>query len=154
MQPENTQRGLQDILEDLLESTSVSRTTIRLDVPIQDLHLDTVAAEALAPSVRSLRDDVSITNLREVPTVEFLEQERRILVQNDCLTADPAVPQKLIDLYGVKAQMLGPLVCNDRLIGVVSVHYTPGPREWSDKDVDALREAIERTQQELDSWGR
>jgi GAF domain-containing protein len=154
MQAENTQRGLQDILEDLLESTSVSRTTIRLDVPIQDLHLDTVAAEALAPSVRSLRDDVSITNLREVPTVEFLEQERRILVQNDCLTADPAVPQKLIDLYGVKAQMLGPLVCNDRLIGVVSVHYTPGPREWSDKDVDALREAIERTQQELDSWGR
>jgi GAF domain-containing protein len=154
MQAENTQRALQDILEDLLESTSTSRTTIRLDVPIKDLHLDTVAAEALAPSVCSLRDDVSITNLREVPTVEFLEQERRILVQNDCLTADPAVPQKLIDLYGVKAQMLGPLVCNGRLIGVVSVHYTPGPREWSDKDVDALREAIERTQQELDSWGR
>jgi maleate isomerase len=93
MQPENTQRGLQDILEDLLESTSASRTTIRLDVPIQDLHLDTVAAEALAPSVRSLRDDVSITNLREVPTVEFLEQERRVLVQNDCLTADPLFPR-------------------------------------------------------------
>ena len=152
MQAENTQRGLQDILEDLLESTSASRTTIRLDVPIKDLHLDTVAAEALAPSVRSLRDDVSITNLREVPTVEFLEQERRVLVQNDCLTADPAVPQKLIDLYEVKAQMLGPLVRDDRLIGVVSVHYTPGPREWSDKDIDGLREAIERTQQELDSW--
>jgi maleate isomerase len=93
MQAENTQRGLQDILEDLLESTSASRTTIRLDVPIQDLHLDTVAAEALAPSVRSLRDDVSITNLREVPTVEFLEQERRVLVQNDCLTADPLFPR-------------------------------------------------------------
>jgi maleate isomerase len=93
MQAENTQRALQDILEDLLESTSASRTTIRLDVPIQDLHLDTVAAEALAPSVRSLRDDVSITNLREVPTVEFLEQERRVLVQNDCLTADPLFPR-------------------------------------------------------------
>ena len=73
-------------------------------------------------------------------------------MQNDCLTADPTVPQKLIDLYGVKAQMLGPLVRDDHLIGVVSVHYIPGLREWSDKDVDALREAIERTQQELDSW--
>jgi len=152
MEAENTQRALQKILEDLLELTSASRTTIRLDVPIKDLHLDTVAAEALAPSVRSLRGDVSITNLREVPTVEFLEKERHILVQNDCLTADPAVPQSLIDLYGVKAQMLGPLARDDRLIGVVSVHYTPGSREWSDKDVDALREAIERTQQELDSW--
>jgi maleate isomerase len=152
MDAENSRRALQEILDDLLESTSASRTTIRLDVPIKDLYLDMVAAEALAPSVRSLRDDVSITNLREVPTVEFLEKERRILVQNDCLMADPTVPQQLIDLYGVKAQMLGPLVRDDRLIGLISVHYTPGPREWSDKDLEALREAIERTQQELDSW--
>jgi hypothetical protein len=46
MEAENTQRALQHILEDLLKSTSASRTTIRLDVPIKDLHLDTQASAA------------------------------------------------------------------------------------------------------------
>ena len=122
-------------------------------MPDKDLHVDRVVAEAVAAGVRSIGDDSSIDQ-RALPTVMFLEEERRPLVQDDCLAADPAPPQALIDFYGVKAQMLGPLARNDRLIGVVSVHYTPGSREWSDKDVDALREAIERTQQELDSWGR
>ena len=108
-----------------------------------------MAAEALAPGVRTLRDDTSITNLREVPTVRFLDEERRLLVQNDCLTADPAVPRKLIELYGVKAQMLGPLVREDDLIGVISVHHNLGPREWSARDIEALQEAVHRVQQTL-----
>jgi GAF domain-containing protein len=140
-----------DVLEDLLTATAASRTTLRLDLPDKDLHVDRVVAEAVAAGVRSIGDDSSIDQ-RALPTVMFLEEERRPLVQNDCLAADPAPPQALIDFYGVKAQMLGPLVRDDHLIGWISVHYTPGPREWSDKDVDALREAIERTQQELDSW--
>jgi GAF domain-containing protein len=152
MEAENRQRALQKIMEDLLELTSASRTTVRLDMPSENFHLDTVAAEALASGVRSLRNDTSITNLREVPTVQFLEKERRILVQDDCLTADPTVPRNLIDFYGVKAQMLGPLVRDDQLIGLISVHYTPSSREWSEKDVEALQDAIQRTQQELTSW--
>jgi GAF domain-containing protein len=140
-----------DVLEDLLTVTAASRTTLRLDLPDKDLHVDRIVAEAVAAGVRPIGDDSSIDQ-RALPTVMFLEEERRPLVQNDCLAADPAPPQALIDFYGVKAQMLGPLVRDDHLIGWISVHYTPGPREWSDKDVDALREAIERTQQELDSW--
>jgi GAF domain-containing protein len=140
-----------DVLENLLTATAASRTTLRLDLPDKDLHVDRVVAEAVAAGVQSIGDDSSIDQ-RALPTVMFLEEERRPLVQNDCLAADPAPPQALIEFYGVKAQMLGPLVRDDHLIGWISVHYTPGPREWSHKDVDALREAIERTQQELDSW--
>lgn len=150
MEAKNTIAALQRILEDLLESTSASRTTIRLDSASNNLHLDAVAAEALAPGVRSLKDDTSITNLRGAPTVRFLEEERRLLVQNDCLTADPAVPRKLIELYGVKAQMLGPLVSEDDMIGVISVHYNLGPRKWSAEDADALQDAIRRAQRELE----
>ena len=143
--------AFRDVLEDLLSATAASRTTLRLDLPDKDLHVDRVVAEAVAAGVRSIGDDSSIDQ-RALPTVMFLEEERRPLVQDDCLAADPAPPQALIDLYGVKAQMLGPLVRDDRLIGWISVHYTLGSREWSDEDVEALREAIERTQQELASW--
>ena len=107
-------------------------------------------AEALAPGVRSIRDDTSIRNLRDAATVRFLEDQRRPLVQNDCATDGLAPPSELIELYGVRAQMLTPLVHEGRLIGVISVHYVPGPRNWSAEDVAALQEAAERVQRELD----
>ena len=141
----------QEILQDLLVSTGASRTTLRLDLPDQDAGLDTVAAEALALGIRSMRDDTSIRNLRGASTVRFLEEQRRPLVQNDCLADDLAPPSELIELYGVRAQMLAPIVRDDRLIGVISVHYIPGPRDWRAEDVAALEEATERVQRELDA---
>ena len=150
MEAKNMQTAFQKILEDLLDSTAASRTTVRLDLPDKNFHLDTVAAEALAPGIRSLKDDTSITDLRKVPTYEFVEKERRILVQNDCLTADPAPPSALIDHYGVKAQMLGPIVRDGRMIGIISMHYTPGPREWGEQDVAALQDALERVRHALE----
>jgi GAF domain-containing protein len=140
----------QEILEELLGSTGASRTTLRLDLADEDTGLDAVAAEALAPGVRSIRDDTSIRNLRGSSTVRFLDEHRRPLVQEDCLAADPAPPPELMELYGVRAQMVAPLVRESRLIGVISVHYVPGPREWSAEDVAALQEAVERVQRELD----
>ena len=110
-----------------------------------------VAAEALAPGVRSISDDTSIRNLRGTSTVRFLEEQRRPLVQNDCLADDLAPPPELIELYGVRAQMVAPLVRDDSLIGVISVHYVPGPRGWSAQDLAALQEATERVLRELDS---
>jgi GAF domain-containing protein len=140
----------QEILEELLGSTGASRTTLRLDLADEDTGLDAVAAEALAPGVRSIRDDTSIRNLRGSSTVRFLDEHRRPLVQEDCLAADPAPPPELMELYGVRAQMVAPLVRESRLIGVISVHYVPGPREWSAEDVAALQKAVERVQRELD----
>jgi maleate isomerase len=143
--------ALRDILHDLLTTTTASRTTLRLGLPKRNLRVDKVAAEAIAPGVRPIGEDSSIDQ-RALPTVKFIEEERRILVQNDCLTADPAPPAALIDFYGVKAQMLGPIVLDDSVIGWISVHYTPGPREWTHKDVAALRDAVERVRRELTSW--
>ena len=142
---------IQEILEDLLRAADASRTTLRLDLSDQDAGLDAVVAEALAPGVRSLRDDTSIRNLRGTSTVRFLEEQRRPLVQNDCLADDLAPPPELIELYGVRAQMLAPIVPEGRLAGVISVHYVPGPRQWSAEDIAALREAAERVQRELDA---
>jgi len=138
-------------MEDLLAATGASRTTLRLNLPDRNLHVDKVAAEAIADNVRPIGDDSSIDQ-RALPTVRFLEEERRPLVQNDCSDVEPAPPKELIEFYGVRAQMLGPLVRDGSLIGWISVHDTAGPREWNEKDMAALLRAVERLLDELASW--
>ena len=67
-----------------------------------------------------------------------------MLIQRDCLTDEPVAPQELIDLYGVRAQMLAPIVRDDRLVGIISVHHATTPRDWSEDDVGALRDTAAR----------
>jgi maleate isomerase len=135
----------QATIETLLQRTGASRTTLRLDRPEGFFP---VVAEALAPGIRSIADDTSI-DLGASPTFQSLERERRLLIQADLLAADPAPPTELIELYGARAQMLAPVVRDDALAGIVSVHYAQGPREWTDDDVAALEEAAAQVLAEL-----
>jgi maleate isomerase len=135
----------QATIETLLQRTGASRTTLRLDRPEAFFP---VVAEALAPGIRSIADDTSI-DLRASATFQSLERERRLLIQSDLLAADPAPPAELIELYGARSQMLAPIVRDDALAGIVSVHYAPGPREWTDDDVAALEEAVTQVRAEL-----
>lgn len=139
---------LDTILKELLDGTSASRTTIRMDVPNMGFHVDDVVAEALSPGALSLKGVTSMDQ-RRLPTVEWIERERRRLVQNDIANADPAPPPALIEIYGVKSQMLGPIFWKDHMIGWISVHYTEGPREWQDKDIEFLDKAVGLVRQEL-----
>jgi maleate isomerase len=56
-----------------------------------------------------------------------------------------------MELYGVRAQMLAPVVQEGRMAGVISVHHVAGPRRWTHEDVAALQQAAERAQRELDA---
>jgi len=134
----------QATIEGLLQRTGASRTTLRLDRE----GFFPVVAEALAPGIRSIADDTSI-DLRASATFQSLERERVLLIQSDLLAADPAPPPELIELYGARAQMLAPVVRDDALAGIVSVHYAPGPREWTDDDVAALEEAVTQVHAKL-----
>lgn len=138
--------SFQALIEDLHEAVGASRTTLRLDRPGA---VFPVVAEALAPGVRSIRDDQKI-DLKRAATYEFLANEQRILVQDDCTANDPPPPKELIDYYGVRAQMLAPLIRDGQLIGIISVHYAPGPRAWSEDEVAALDHAAKAAQAELD----
>ncbi len=135
----------QEIVEELLRDTGASRTTLRLDSPDA---VFPVVAEALAPGIGSIAGDSSI-DLRAAPTFQFLDRERRLLIQPDLLDADPAPPAELIAHYGARAQMLAPIVQDERLVGILSVHYAPGPREWTAEDVAVLERASERVLNEL-----
>lgn len=131
-----------DIMRRLLEETGASRTTLRADIEALGVSVNLPMAEALRPGVNSLRGDGSV-NQRAAETVEWLEAHRTILVQND-FDAAPYPPAALVQSYGTKAQMLGPIFIGDRLIGWISVHENTGPRQWAAADVAALREAITR----------
>jgi maleate isomerase len=56
-----------------------------------------------------------------------------------------------MQLYGVKAQMLAPVVREGQLAGIVSVHYAPAVRRWSPTDITALEDAVARVHELLDA---
>jgi GAF domain-containing protein len=135
----------QEIVEELLERTAASRVTIRVDTPGE---VFPVAAEALSPGIRSIKGATEI-DLRAAPTFKFLEREKQNLIQNDVTNAADPPPPELIGLYGVRAQMLAPIIRDDRLVGIVSVHYAPSARRWSPGDVAALNDAARRAADEI-----
>lgn len=134
---------LDAIVRELRERIGATRVTVRVDYAPCGYDVNDVAAEALGPGAGSL---IGITGIpqRAAATAQFLERERRILVQNDF--SDPALspPQALIDGYGVQAQMLGPLVRDGALIGWISVHHGGTTRKWSAADIAALDAAMQR----------
>jgi maleate isomerase len=146
---EDARRELRRVTEVLLEETNAGRTTLRLDWPTWDLHVDDVSAEARQVGVASLEGATSIDQ-RQAETVRWLERERRLLVQRNCEEAEERPPSELLQLYGVQAQMLGPVIRGDRLIGWLSVHELDGPRDWTSDDRNAVEEAIVRVNEILD----
>jgi maleate isomerase len=132
-------------IERLLRTTGASRVTLRLESPDE---VFPVVAEACAPGIRSIRNATEI-DLRAAETFRWLERERRLLVQRDCLEDEPLAPAELIELYGVRAQMLAPLVRNGRLIGIISVHHAETPREWAPAEIAGVEQAAARVLQDL-----
>ncbi|MDQ0221405.1 GAF domain-containing protein [Peribacillus cavernae] len=137
-----------DLMQKLLEETKSSRTTLRLDIPKHDIKLEDVIAEATVNGVIKLTGGKSITNVRQtVMPIQYLEKTLDILVQNDCHIADPAPPQHLIEHYGVTAQMLAPIVHGEKLVGLISVHFNDGKRDWSEEDIATLKDIQAQVQQ-------
>ena len=138
---------LQKALEDLLAATSADRTTLRLDLPALELHVDLTVAEAVAPGVRSIRRDGSLDQ-RALNTVVWLEEHRKPLVQPH-FGDSPQPPEALKEVYGVRAQTLGPIVRDDEMPGWISIHSLR-EREWSTEDLAALAAATQRVHDALD----
>ncbi len=138
------------ILATLRSATGAARATLRIDLPERGIHVDDVAAEAVRPGVASLRGQTSIDQ-RAAESIRWIDAHRRPLVQHDLSgRVEPAPPPQLMSVFGVTAQMLGPVVRGDALTGWISVHDDKGPRRWTDADVAALDAAVRAVQQELD----
>lgn len=114
----------------------MQRATLRLDVVGRDFP---VIAEAAGRGVARIADDTSVPQ-REAATARWIMQTRRVLVQEDVTAAEVPPPPALVAKYGVKAQMLAPVVGGDDVIGWISVHADRA-RSWSDLDVAAIEAA-------------
>jgi maleate isomerase len=132
-------------MAELLAEIGASRVTLRLDTPGE---VFPVVGEACADGVRSIRDATEI-DLRAARTFQHLERTHELLVQRDCLADEPVAPPELIELYGVRAQLLAPIVRDGRLAGIVSVHHAGTPREWTPAEVEALERTAARVAAEL-----
>lgn len=64
--------------------------------------------------------------------------EGRVLVQPDVAEAEVKVAAELGERYAVIAQIVAPVLVNNELLGIVSVHDTRGPRDWSESEVQAV----------------
>jgi maleate isomerase len=125
--------SIDDQLEQLRSALAVARVTLRLDV--SGLNFP-VIGEALAHGTRSIRHDDTVDQ-RGAATAQWVMRHRQTLVQPDVLGTDPPPPQALVELYGVAAQILSPVLRDRSVVGWVSVHAR-SPREWSAHDVDLV----------------
>jgi len=144
---------LEAVMKTLREATNGSRTTLRIDVPDHNCEVDTVCAEATAPGIAELKLNSSL-NQRSLATVQWLEATRKTLVQDDCANADVKPPQALMQIYGVKAQMLiGLTSSNDQVMGWISVHNVGSTRHWTEAEIAALEKASVEVRQILSQAG-
>jgi maleate isomerase len=141
--PRTFPQEVDDLLSGLLRAIGASRSTLRLDDPSRNFHINDVVAEALTPGAKSLRGQTSI-NQRATDTAQWIERHRRLLVQDDLSNAEPRPPEVLVRLYGVKAQMLAPIIREGRLDGWISVHETKAARRWSKSDQAAIARAADQ----------
>jgi maleate isomerase len=132
--------ALDRLVAGLLAATGASRVTLRLDVPGPDFF--PVVAEACAPGIAPIRGDASI-DLRSAPTFTTVAEQLQTVIQDDVRTALPPTPPEVIARYGVRAQMLAPVVRDGRCVGTLSVHEATGPRAWSPADRTALAAAAQ-----------
>lgn len=130
---------LDRVMKTLREKTNASRTTVRMDVPEYNCHVDRVCAESLDKGIASLRSNTSL-NQRSLKTCIHINETGETLIQLDTFGAEIPPPKALMEVYGVKAQMLIPLMrANGEDAGSwISVHYVPSTRTWSEEDIDAL----------------
>lgn len=131
------------IADQLRTGTRASRTTIRVDCDLLGLEMETVAVESRDESARALEGQRTPA-LREGAAVRWLATNRRTFVMEDCLNPwDPEVAPEsyVIDLYGIRSEMVAGVFEGDVMVGIVSVHYTRGARTWSDEEVAMIEAA-------------
>ena len=140
-----TIEAFRDIVERLRADTDASRVTIRVDSAPLGLDVETVAAESRDDDVLAL-EGRHTPGVRDGAAARWLRQNRRPFVMADCLNpwAPEVAPERyVIELYGIRAEMVCGVFDGDAMVGIVSVHYTLGTRAWSADEVAMIERACD-----------
>lgn len=144
MPQQNAAARFVELIDELRSGCDAGRTTLRLR---SDAEFFPVVAESRAEGVGSIAS-VS-ADLASAPTFRYLADRLELLVQDDCLTSDVPTPPEVMQLYGVKAQMLAPVVIDGELHGTISVHETRSARHWSDDEISSIVAAADEVRRIL-----
>jgi GAF domain-containing protein len=120
----------QAILDRVRIALGVQRCTFRQ--PVQEAYAFPVTFESRAEGMRSLLGDFTIVQSGQ-PVIVKLLAERKQVVQEDCSIAssDPLFHKMLAHYGGMRAQVVTPVIIDDQLKGVLSVHELRHPRAWT-----------------------
>lgn len=152
----NTVDALRDILDALRVDVEAGRTTVRLDDCGLGFHVDTVAAETLSPGVHSIMTLNSLDQ-KNAAAVKWLQENRRTFVMDDTLNpwdASVAPEKQVIEGYGIRSEMVAPVLKDGEIVGWVSVHYTAGPRHWTAAEIARLEAACDAVRGVLEDVDR
>ena len=127
---EDQRRELGGAMKRLRERTGATRTTLRVD--FEDFRFP-VEVECLAEGAGSIKGDETF-DLRKAASSKAVLETREMLVQDDCTDHPFAPPPEFVELYGVRAQIICPIVRDERVVAIISVHSRQGPRHWSEED--------------------
>lgn len=152
MRAQRLRDSFNDVLARLRKDTKASRTTLRIDLPDLGFHVDDPAGEDRDPEVPALTGQTALDQ-RDLATVRWMDEHHEVLVQNQCRGADPEPPQALIEIYGVQAQMLGPVIRNGHMAGWISIHENRAVRSWTPAEVNMLKAAVGDIHALLDEAG-
>ena len=135
-------RQMGEVLDELRRDGNGSRTTLRLDDIRRGWSVEFPCAESLGPDAPSMKSDL-LTHHRSAATARWLERNRRTLIQPDLTNSDPPGPWALVNVFNVKAQMLGPILREDgHVLGWISIHYMHKPYPIGEKEIAAMDRAI------------
>ena len=138
-------RVFQSIVDELRTATRSDRVTLRLENAALGLKLERVAVESLADGVNSIMT-LTTADIRNGSAPRWLIANRRTFVMDDCLRpSDPALAPEdyVIETYRVRSEMVSPVFADQELVGIISVHYTQGPRHWTTAELELIEDACE-----------
>jgi GAF domain-containing protein len=118
------------ILDRVRMALGVQRCTLRQ--PVEAAYAFPVTFESRADGVRSLLGDFTIVQTGQ-PVIVKLLAERKQVVQEDCAVAssDPLFHKMLAHYGGMRAQVVTPIIIDDQLTGVLSIHELRDVRAWT-----------------------
>ena len=143
MNEEDARAAFRDIADRLRDDTEAGRTTIRIDCAPLGKGVEEVAIEARDGSARPL-EGKRTQDVRNGAAVRWLVKNRRTFTMEDCLNPwdDAVAPEDyVIELYGIRSEMVSGVFRGDDLVGIVSVHYTRGVRTWTDDEIALIERA-------------
>jgi hypothetical protein len=132
--PEMT--SFQSIAQNLLLETAASRVMLQLNAPGSGF---LPAAEAVSHGARQIRHDAASGPVFDLPAIERAGGQDELLVQNDLLLDESPAASTLSNRYGVRSQVVAPLVHGGRLAGAIAVHHVGGATQWGDEEIAAVR---------------